>query len=134
MDRIDLCVDVSPVPVASLLNHKAKEQSRDVRGRVLAAHARQAWRYREEGILFNGEMNAAQTERFCVLGRSEKKFVKEVFHSMDLSARAFHRILRVSRTIADLEGEERIREDHLAEAVGYRSADRKLPGKEGMTG
>lgn len=72
-------------------------------------------------------MNAAQTEKYCILGRSEKKFVKEVFRRMDLSARAFHRILRVSRTIADLEGEERILEDHLAEAVGYRSADRRAP-------
>ena len=134
LDRIDLCVDVAPVPVAALLNHKPKEKSAEVRIRVLAAHARQEERYRGEGILFNGEMDAAQTERFCVLGRDEKKFVREVFRSMNLSARAFHRILRVARTIADLEGAEKIQEDHLAEAVGYRSADRGHPGREGMLG
>ena len=127
LDRIDLCTDAPRVPVGELLSRKAQEKSEDVRRRVIAAQERQAYRFREEAILFNGEMNAAQTEKYCILGRSEKKFVKEVFRRMDLSARAFHRILRVSRTIADLEGEERILEDHLAEAVGYRSADRRAP-------
>lgn len=127
LDRIDLCTDAPRVPVGELLSRKTQEKSEDVRRRVIAAQERQAYRFREEAILFNGEMNAAQTEKYCILGRSEKKFVKEVFRRMDLSARAFHRILRVSRTIADLEGEERILEDHLAEAVGYRSADRRAP-------
>ena len=127
LDRSDLCTDAPRVPVGELLSRKTQEKSEDVRRRVIAAQERQAYRFREEAILFNGEMNAAQTEKYCTLGRSEKKFVKEVFRRMDLSARAFHRILRVSRTIADLEGEERILEDHLAEAVGYRSADRRAP-------
>ena len=132
LDRFDLCADAPRVPVGELLRRKSAEKSCEIRKRVEAAQERQAFRYREENILFNGEMNAAQTEKYCVLGRSEKKFVKEVFRRMDLSARAFHRILRVSRTIADLESAEEILEDHLAEAVGYRSADREKPGKRGM--
>ena len=132
LDRFDLCADAPRVPVGELLRRKSAEKSCEIRKRVEAAQERQAFRYREDNILFNGEMNAAQTEKYCVLGRSEKKFVKEVFRRMDLSARAFHRILRVSRTIADLESAEEILEDHLAEAVGYRSADREKPGKRGM--
>lgn len=134
LDRFDLCADAPRVPVGELLGRKSGEKSEEIRKRVEAAQERQAYRYREEKILFNGEMNAAQTEKYCVLGRSEKKFVKEVFRRMDLSARAFHRILRVSRTIADLDGADEILEDHLAEAVGYRSADRGKPGQEGMPG
>ena len=132
LDRIDLTVDAPRVPVESLLQKKTAESSARIRERVMAAQERQQVRFREESISFNGEMNTPQTERYCALGRAEKQFVKEIFQRMNLSARAYHRILKVSRTIADLDAADRITEDHLAEAVGYRCADRGKPGKDGM--
>ena len=132
LDRIDLTVDAPRVPVESLLQKKTAESSARIRERVMAAQERQQVRFREENISFNGEMNTPQAEQYCALGRAEKQFVKEIFQRMNLSARAYHRILKVSRTIADLDASDRITEDHLAEAVGYRCADRGKPGKEGM--
>lgn len=132
LDRIDLTVDAPRVPVESLLQRREAESSAAIRTRVMAAHERQRKRFQGESICFNVEMNAAQTERYCELGRREKLFVKEIFRKMNLSARAYHRILKTARTIADLDGQEKVSEDHLAEAVGYRCADRGQPGKEGM--
>ena len=132
LDRIDLTVDAPRVPVESLLQRREAESSAAIRTRVMAAHERQRKRFQGESICFNAEMNAAQTERYCELGRREKLFVKEIFRKMNLSARAYHRILKTARTIADLDGQEKVSEDHLAEAVGYRCADRGQPGKEGM--
>lgn len=132
LDRIDITVDAPKVPVDYLLNRKTAESSEKIRERVMEAQERQRIRFRDESISFNGEMSTPQAEKYCVLARSEKKFVKEIFQKMNLSARAFHRILKVARTIADLDGAENITEDHLAEAVGYRCTDRGKPGTEGI--
>ena len=128
LDRIDMTVDAPKVPVDYLLNKKAAESSESIRARVMEAQERQRIRFKEETISFNGEMSTPQAEKYCTLAAGEKKFVKEIFDRMNLSARAFHRILKVARTIADLDGSENITEDHLAEAVGYRCADRQQTG------
>ena len=81
-------------------------------------------RFKNLGIRFNSEMNSAQTAVYCELAPKEKSFMEKAFKSLSLSARAYHKILRVSRTIADLDGAAKIEEKHLAEAICYRSVDR----------
>ena len=82
-------------------------------------------RYREEGIFFNAQLNAAQIELYCPLGKKEQELLRSAFSSMDLSARAYHKILKVARTAADLDGSADITIRHLAEVLQYRSLDRK---------
>lgn len=132
LDRMDITVDAPRVSVDSLLHKKTGEESSRIRERVMRARNLQRERFAGDSISFNAEMNAPQTDLYCPLGSKEKQFIKEVFRRMNLSARAFYRILKVARTIADLDGAQDITEDHLAEAVGYRSADRGHPGAEGM--
>ena len=120
LDRIDLCVELHPVDVFSLQNEKKSEGSADIRKRVLRARERQTDRFRGTGYRFNGDIEAAVIDKYCSLGRSEKKTMKQLYQSLQLSARAYHRILKVARTIADLEGAEQIEEAHLLEAAFYR--------------
>ncbi len=129
LDRIDILVDAPRVSVDALLHRKPEEDSSCVRRRVMQARERQRERFAKEKIAFNGEMSAPMTDRYCRLGSRERKFVKEIFGRMKLSARAFYRILKVARTIADLEGAPDITEDHLAEAAGYRCSERGRVGE-----
>ena len=92
---------------------------------MVKAHEIQLQRYKKEGIFFNAQLNAAQVEKYCPLGEAEQKLLKAAFSSMDLSARAYHKILKVARTAADLDGSEEITVRHLAEVLQYRSLDRK---------
>lgn len=94
-----------------------------IRARVMEAHRIQQERFAGTGFAFNADMNAAAIERFCALERNERRFMKDIYSAMGLSARGYHRILKTARTIADLDGSERITEDHLAEAVGYRTTE-----------
>ncbi len=125
LDRIDLMVEMPPVQYDDLENGTKAESSAEIRKRVLRAHQMQLERYQTEGILFNSQLSPAQTERFCVLGDTEKALLRSAFERMGMSARAYHKVLKVSRTIADLEGSERITKYHLTEALQYRSLDRK---------
>ena len=96
-----------------------------MRERILYARERQEKRYKKESFQFNSQLGSNDILRFCTLGTKEQKLLKAAFQSMDLSARAYHRILKVARTIADLEGSEEIREIHLTEAICYRMPDWK---------
>ena len=136
LDRIDLCTVVSGVQVGTLMERGREEESAAIRKRVLAARKIQQERFsgeREAGkdgksgkkLLFNADMGPQDVEKYCVLGREEENYIKDVFDRLELSARAFHRTLKTARTIADLAGSENIRKEHLAEAVGYRVTDRK---------
>ncbi|MBQ9914978.1 MAG: magnesium chelatase, partial [Clostridia bacterium] len=90
-----------------------------------AARQRQAERFAGTGVFCNAQMSSKMTEEFCVLGQQEKALLQSVFNKLGLSARAHNRILKVARTIADLAGSEHIQVPHLAEAIQYRSLDRK---------
>ena len=81
-------------------------------------------RYRKEKRKFNALLGTGETERYCKLGKAEKELLGDAFEALNLSARAYHRIVRVARTIADLEGKEKIEEGHILEALGYRPPDR----------
>ena len=97
-----------------------EESSAVVRERVERARALQKERFSGSGVRHNSAIPGSEIRRYCPLGREEEAFLRKAFQVMDISARAYHRILRVARTIADLEGEERIKTRHLQEAVAYR--------------
>ena len=125
LDRIDLMVEMPAVGYEDLQSTASGESSTEIKKRVVKAHEIQLQRYKKEGIFFNTQLNAAQVEKYCVLGEAEQKLLKAAFSSMDLSARAYHKILKVARTAADLDGSEEITVRHLAEVLQYRSLDRK---------
>ena len=125
LDRIDLMVEMPAVGYEDLQNSTPGESSAEIKKRVVKAHEIQLQRYKKEGIFFNAQLNAAQVEKYCVLGAAEQKLLKAACASMDLSARAYHKILKVARTAADLDGSETITVRHLAEVLQYRSLDRK---------
>jgi len=126
LDRIDIQVEATPVAYDEL-THKApdSEPSTDVKQRVEDARERQARRFAGENIHFNAKMPAALINKHCGLKKDAQDLLKQAFNSMKLSARAYHKILKIARTIADLAGENEIGVVHLAEAISYRGLDRK---------
>ncbi|MCI8550230.1 MAG: YifB family Mg chelatase-like AAA ATPase [Lachnospiraceae bacterium] len=120
MDRIDIKVLVEPVTVRSLQETEKEESSAEVRKRVKRARILQKKRFAGSGIYGNFEIPGKQIKEYCPLGPEEETFLRKAFEVMDISARAYHRIIRVARTIADLEEENCIRTVHLKEALAYR--------------
>ncbi|HJA93795.1 MAG TPA: YifB family Mg chelatase-like AAA ATPase [Candidatus Eisenbergiella merdipullorum] len=135
LDRMDICAEVERVKFGELMN-RGKEpgtDSRTLRGRVLEARKRQEHRFLQDPMLpehirYNSQMGLKELDRFCPLGLSEQKFLEQMFEKLGLTARSCHRLLRVARTLADLDGEERIGKAHLSEAACYRLAAGKYPG------
>ena len=125
LDRIDICVEAMRIDVDDLSHPGANESSATIRARVLEAVRLQARRFAGRGIRFNSQMSPAQIHEFCPLGYKEERLMAQIFHTMELSARAYHKILRVARTIADLDGSTEIRARHLTEAACYRMTDTK---------
>jgi magnesium chelatase family protein len=126
MDRIDIHVDVPAVRFKEMSERGSPpgESSSAMRARVLAARERQGERLRGEGVFSNAEMSPRQIRRFCKLCEDCERLLEQAMTRQGLSARAYDRILKVSRTVADLEEAETILPQHVAEAVGYRSLDR----------
>jgi magnesium chelatase family protein len=125
MDRIDIHLHVPPVSFRSLERRSPGEESRIVRRRVAAARELQRERFREHSALFaNAHMGGADVRRWCAPPPEVARMLRHAVDRTGLSARAYHRVLKVARTIADLEGSERIRLEHAAEAVQYRTLDR----------
>lgn len=125
LERIDLCADVPPVNFSQISGEKSGESSALIRKRVEKARRIQQKRYQNEKICFNGEMSGKQIRKYCVLTENAFQVAKNAFELMELSARSYHRILKVSRTIADMEGEELIHTRHVAEALTYKAFDKK---------
>ena len=126
LDRIDLHIEVAPVEYRDLEKEAPSERSADIKQRVNAARAIQSERYKDYPIYSNSQLTPSMIQRFCNLGDTEKQMMKTAFERLGLSARAHNRILKVARTIADLAGSEDIAGAHLAEAIQYRSLDRKF--------
>lgn len=129
LDRIDLHVWVNPVDTRRLIDRPKGEPSAVVAARVSAARRVQAERFRGEGISTNAEMSNAQMEKFCQLSGDCKALLESVLDKLGLSARAYSRIVRISRTIADLSGSADILPAHISEAAGYRFLDRRNFGE-----
>lgn len=123
MDRIDLWVELQPVEISGLQGGAAAESSAEIRKRVECARKLQETRFEGTSYRFNGDIKVGDLEHFCPLGAKEKKTMEQLYSALQLSARAYHRIWKVARTIADLEGESCIREEHLLEAAGYRPGE-----------
>ena len=123
LDRMDICVEAKPIEFRDIAGSKPSEGSVQIRERVMRARERQAARYEGTAIRFNSDMKASDVERYCHLDKREERFMEKMFVSMHLSARGYHKILKVARTIADIEGSERIEEGHLAEAICYRNME-----------
>ncbi len=126
LDRMDLCVEAPPLGYGELAGRARNESSEDIRRRVEAAGQRQARRFEGSSILFNGRMNGREVKHYCRLDGEQEAFLKRVFEQKGLSARAYHRILKVARTIADLRDAPEISMTDLAEAVGYRGPEEKF--------
>jgi magnesium chelatase family protein len=126
LDRIDLHVEVTPVPFKELSNIRPSEKSLQVRERVVNARMIQAERFKEEKeIHCNAQMSTKLMRQYCLLPAAGDNLIKIAMEKLGLSARAYDRILKVSRTIADLDASEDIRTEHLAEAIQYRSLDKE---------
>ncbi len=128
MDRIDLHVEVTPVPFKELESRALGESSASIRARVIKARQIQQVRFKEKGIYANAQMSAAQLKEFVQLDDACAGLLRQAMQRLSLSARAYDRILKVARTIADLEGSEGILPQHIAEAIQFRSLDRESWG------
>lgn len=128
LDRIDICVEAPKVEYEAL--HGGREEtSQEIRARVCRARDVQNERYRGTGIASNAMLGIKEIRQFCALGPQEERMMQRAFSTLGLTVRTYHKILKVARTIADLDGAECIRERHLQEAVSYRSLDKKYWGR-----
>lgn len=126
LDRIDIHIEVTPVPFEKLSEERRGESSIAIRERVTKAREIQTERFRElEHVHYNAQMNVKQIREFCELDEASKQLLKTAMQRLNLSARAYDRILKVGRSIADLDGKENIEPAHISEAIQYRSLDRE---------
>jgi magnesium chelatase family protein len=126
LDRIDIHIEVTPVPFEKLSEERKGESSVEIRKRVTNARQLQTDRFEEyENVHYNAQMSVKQIRSYCQLEDASKQLLKTAMERLNLSARAYDRILKVSRTIADLEGAENIQGAHISEAIQYRSLDRE---------
>ena len=125
LDRIDICIEVSQVKYSKLDSNEKIETSEEIKKRVDKARKIQLERYKNNKILSNSELTPKLIDKYCKLDTNGKKILENAFNKLKLSARAYGRILKVARTIADLEASENIQVKHIAEAIQYRSIDRK---------
>jgi magnesium chelatase family protein len=126
LDRIDLHVEVPQVKFREMSGERNGESSAQIRERVVAARERQQKRFTGTRITCNARMGTRELKKFCALDSTSTDLLKFAMSDLNLSARAYDRILKVARTIADLAGVENLRSDDVSEAIQYRSLDRQL--------
>ena len=126
MDRIDIQVDVPAVPYKDLAGGRAAESSETIRHRVVATRNAQLRRFFDEHIYSNAQMGSRLIRKYCALSPECEKIMENAVTKLGFSARGYDRILKVARTVADLEGSEDLEPKHLSEAVQYRTLDRNL--------
>ena len=125
MDRIDIHIDVPSLKYRELSDETGGEKSEAIRMRVKKARDIQIERFKKSKIYCNAQMSAKYIKKFCQIDNESKGLLEMAISKMGLSARAYDRILKVSRTIADLSGVENIKPEHISEAIQYRSLDRE---------
>lgn len=130
LDRIDICISASKVEYSEIFGNTVNESSKDIRERVERAHLIQRERFEGTEYAFNAQLSAQGIKEYCYLGKKEIDYMKMIYDKYDLSVRAYHKILKTSRTIADLEGSEDIQIEHLNEAVCYKAIDKKYWRKQ----
>ena len=126
LDRIDIHIEVTPVPFEKLSEDRAGESSIAIRERVTKARMLQTERFKElDNVHYNAQMNTKQIRSYCKMDQASKDLLKNAMERLNLSARAYDRILKVARTIADLENSKDVNGNHISEAIQYRSLDRE---------
>ncbi len=126
LDRIDIHIEIVPVPFEKLSEMKESENSEQVRERVIKARQIQELRFRDiDGVYCNAQMSSKQMRTFAQIDKDSSELLKNAMQRLNLSARAYDRIIKVARTIADLEDAENIQSHHIAEAINYRNLDRE---------
>ena len=126
LDRFDLCTEVTDVPPEVLRAEKRGKTSLEIRQEVGRVHEIQKKRYEGTEIRFNSSLSGQETEKYCKTSRDGKKLLQKAYEKMNFSLRAYHKILKTARTIADLDDSEIIEEQHISEAVCCRALDKKL--------
>lgn len=124
LDRIDIHIEVTPVPFEKLSEDRRGESSKVIRERVMKARKHQTQRLEVDKMHYNAQMGVKQIRKYCQLNEVSMQLLKTAMERLNLSARAYDRILKVARTIADLEASEQIEPAHISEAIQYRSLDR----------
>ena len=125
LDRIDLHIEVPPVNYGELNSTSKEESSAEIRERVNRARRIQAERYRGTGVTCNARLTPAMLKKYCVPDAAAEEYLRLSFDRLGMSARAYDRILKVARTVADLSGSEKIKKEHIFSAISFRSLDRK---------
>lgn len=125
LDRIDLCTEAPRIGYEDLTGQRKAESSAQIRKRICRAREIQKERYRETGIRVNSMLDIRSMKKYCRISGKGQELMEQAFSAMKLTARAYHKIIRTARTIADLEEEEQIKVNHLREAIGYRTVDGK---------
>ena len=129
LDRLEICVEAPKVTYESLSREKKGENSSQIRERVCRARDIQNDRYKGTKIATNAMLQVKELDKYCRLGKEESRLIEQAFTALGLTARTYHKILKVSRTIADLDQAESICVKHIKEAIGYRTIDKKYWGR-----
>lgn len=129
LDRMDICIEAPRMEYETLSSRQKVENSSEIRKRVCQAREIQKRRYRKTPGQINATLNPREIEKYCHLGEREEWLMRQAFQTMGLTARTYHKVLKVARTIADMEESREIRELHLKEALGYRTIDKKYWGR-----
>lgn len=125
LERIDICTEVPAVSFSKMKKKIAGESSAQIRKRVEAVQEIQRERYKKEKFCFNGELDGRKLEKYCVMTGGADKLLEQAYEQFQFSIRAYHKILKTARTIADMESSEKIKEEHICEALTYRAYDKK---------
>ena len=128
LDRIDIHLEVPRLKLEHLTDKRHGEPSEEIRKRVNVAREVQKSRYKNEHVFFNAHLESKELEKYCVLDKEGEELLKLAILELGISARAYDKILKVSRTISDLEGSDIILAHHISEAISYRSLDRNIWG------
>jgi magnesium chelatase family protein len=126
LDRIDLHVEVRRLELKDIKTEKKEEPSKDIRNRVIKSRQLQKKRFLDTGINCNAEMQSHHLPRYCPLDKKTQELLYQAFHKLNLSMRGLDRVVKIARTIADLDEAAKIEQIHLAEAIQYRCLDRSL--------
>ncbi len=126
LDRIDICVAAAQIPFEELNQAFEEETSAQIRERVMQVHERMQARFREEGFCYNSQIPASKIKEYCKLETKQEEYMEQAYKRLGLTARAYHKILKTARTLADMDASENIQMKHLKEALCYRSIDKKL--------
>lgn len=128
LDRIDIFTETVVLKYGEISSEVKSESSVDIRKRVENVHYIQKKRYKNEGILFNSELKAGMIKKYCTMEDEAREFLKRTFDTLDFSARAYHKVLKTARTLADMDESSKIKREHISEALCYRTADKKYWG------